>query len=179
MDKRGDLSDLLADIATAEVISFGGGGHVRKPMTAASAIAGSQLAPKDYFVMLGGPELDVLIGAKKVRRLQFAFMGLGPLGLLPNFRAERESGNLDIIESSEYLIIAALEAAARGVPFLPTRSGLGTDILTRPNSPYKTFACPLTQQELVAVPAANIDVAVIHANVADRSGNALIFGDPF
>lgn len=179
MDKRAEFSDLLGDVARADLVSFGGGGHIRKPMAAACAIASSDIEPKDYTVLLGGPELDVLVATKKVRRLEFAFMGLGPLGLLPNFRAEREAGNLDVIEASEYLVIAGLEAAARGVPFMPTKSGLGTDVLTRPNCPYREFDCPLTGERLVAVPAASIDVAIVHVNVADSRGNALIFGDAF
>jgi glutaconate CoA-transferase subunit A len=179
MDKVRAMAALVDAVGTARTISFGGGGLVRKPMAAAAAIGLSSVEPLDLCVLLGGPEVDVLIGMGKVRRLHFAFVGLGPIGLAPNFRRARENGGLEVIEASEYLILAGLEAAARGVPFLPTRSGLGTDILTRSNTPYREFACPLTGQPLVAVPALDIDVAVFHVNIADRLGNCLIFGEVF
>lgn len=179
MDKTASLEELVAAVGRGRCVSFGGGGHVRKPLVAACAIGLSDVAPVDVLAFLGGPEVDVLIAREKVARLQFAFMGLGPLGLMPNFRRARETGSLDVVEASEYLVIAGLEAAVRGVPFLPTRSGLGTDILTRPNTPFRRFECPLTGEELVAVPASVVDVAILHVDLADRRGNCLIYGDPF
>jgi glutaconate CoA-transferase subunit A len=179
MDKRATVDDLIEVVKNSSSISFGGGGHVRKPMAAVCALARSDMSPVDVNIFLGGPEVDILIAYEKVRRLHFSFMGLGPLGLLPHFRAAREGGQLDVIEASEYLIIAGLEASARGVPFMPTRSGLGTDILTRPNTPYRLTVCPFTGETLVAVPPLPIDVAILHVNVADSRGNFLIYGDPF
>jgi glutaconate CoA-transferase subunit A len=179
MNKRATIDDLVEVAKNSSSISFGGGGHVRKPMAAISALARSDMSPVDVNIFLGGPEVDILIAYEKVQRLHFSYMGLGPLGLLPHFRAAREGGRLDVIEASEYLIIAGLEAAARDVPFLPTRSGLGTDVLTRPNTPYAYTKCPFTGETLVAVPPLSIDVAILHVNVADSRGNFLIYGDPF
>jgi len=179
VDKVVGVDRLLDAVSSARCLSFGGGEHRRKPMAAVAAIARSDLGPFDLDVFLGGPDVDLLIGYGKVRRLKFAFMGIGPLGLLPNFRAARESGGLEVVESSEYLILAGYEAAAHSVPFMPTRSGLGTDVLTRPNTPYREIACPLTGEPLVAVPASKIDIAIVHVNVADRRGNCLVYGDPF
>jgi glutaconate CoA-transferase, subunit A len=180
LDKLVTIDRLIDAISCTRCVSFGGGGHSRKPMAAASALARSGIDPVDIEVFLGGPDVDVLIGCGKVRKLMFAFMGLGPLGLLPNFRQAREKDRtLEVVESSEYLILAGLEAAAHQIPFIPTRSGLGTDILTRPNTPYQLMECPLTGETLVAVPASHIDIAIIHVNYADRRGNCLVFGDPF
>jgi glutaconate CoA-transferase subunit A len=180
LNKVVPIDRLIDAVSSARCLSFGGGEHRRKPMAAVSALARSDVGPFDVDVFLGGPDVDLLIGYGKVRRLQFAFMGIGPLGLLPNFRKAREKDNdIEIVESSEYLILAGFEAAAHGVPFMPTKSGLGTDVLTRPNTPYRLMECPLTGETLVAVPASRIDVAVMHVNVADRRGNCLVFGDPF
>lgn len=179
MDKVRTLDDLVDRAARASTLSFGGGGLVRKPMSAAAAIGLSELAPKSLYSLLGGAEVDLLIGCEKVRDLHFAFIGLDSVGLAPNFRKARESGVLSVVEASEYLVLAGLEASARGVSFLPTRSGLGTDLLTRPNTPYRVFDCPLTGEPLVASPAMRPDLAVIHVNIADRRGNAVVYGEIF
>jgi glutaconate CoA-transferase subunit A len=179
MDKTATSADLLAAVANADSVSFGGGGLVRKPMAAAAAIGRSEVRPLFVYSLLGGAEVDLLIGLGKVRCLHFAYVGLDSVGLAPNFRKEREAGRLEVIEASEYLVLAGLEASARRVPFLPTRSGLGTDVLTRPNTPYRTFDCPLTGQGLVAAPAMRPDVAVLHVNMADRRGNAVVYGEVF
>lgn len=179
MDKLRTLDDLVERARDVGSLSFGGGGLVRKPMSAAAAIGMSDISPKSVKALLGGAEVDLLIGTGKVRDLHFAFIGMDSVGLAPNFRKARESGGLPIVEGSEYLVLAALEASARGVSFLPTKSGLGTDLLTRPNSPYKVFDCPITGEKLVAAPAIRPDLAVIHVNIADRRGNAVVYGEIF
>jgi glutaconate CoA-transferase subunit A len=179
MNKVATLDDLVGALSGAETVSFGGGGIVRKPMAAAAAMGLSSAAPKSVMALLGGPEIDLLIGMGKVKDLLFAYVGLDSAGLAPNFRRARETGRLAVTESSEYLFLSGLEASARGVPFLPSVSGLGTDVLTRPNTPYRTFNCPLTNRTLVAAPAIRPDVAVIHVNVADQRGNAVIYGEVF
>lgn len=179
MNKVATLDVFVDQVRDAESISFGGGGIIRKPLSAAAAVGLSDIAAKDVFALLGGPEIDLLIGRDKVRSLLFAYVGMDSVGLAPNFRRAREGGHLAVTESSEYLVLAGLEASARGVPFIPTHSGLGTDVLTRSNTPYKTFACPITGQTLVASPALRADIGVIHVNVADVRGNSVIYGEAF
>jgi glutaconate CoA-transferase subunit A len=76
-------------------------------------------------------------------------------------------------------MMTAYEAAAKRLPFLPARFGLGTSLLDTATSPFRQFACPLTGEELVAVPALTPDVAIVHVNEADEAGNALIHSDAF
>jgi glutaconate CoA-transferase subunit A len=133
----------------------------------------------DVVSFLGGPEIDLLIGAGKIRHLAFAYVGFDALGLAPNFRKARETGALGITEYSEGLMLSAFEAAAKSLPFIPTRFGLGTDLLRTKTSPFKVFSCPLTGESLIAVPPLAPDVAIVHVNEADRDGNALIYGDAF
>jgi glutaconate CoA-transferase, subunit A len=178
-DKRIPIAHFIELVSGGGVIAFGGGGLQRKPMLAASAIGRSGLENLEIVSFLGGPEVDLLIGLGKVRRLLFAFVGFDALGLAPRFRVARESGALEIVEYSEGLMLAALEAAAKRLPFLPSRFGLGTDLFTTRTCPLKTFHCPVSGELLVAVPALAPDFAVIHANEADRHGNALIHGDVF
>jgi glutaconate CoA-transferase subunit A len=176
-DKTVSLEAIVSSLDDGAVLAFGGGGLDRKPMAVAKAIAGSTLRDLRLITFLGGPEVDLLIGLGKVAWIHFAYVGLDNLGMAPNFRHAREHEALEAVESSESLVMTGLEAAARRLPFLPTRSGLGADLLQLPNTPFQRFACPLTEEELVAVPPLIPDVAFIHANAADRAGNAGITGD--
>lgn len=173
------MDELVSSIRKDDLIAFGGGGIQRKPVAAAAAIARSALSDLDIASFLGGPEVDLLIGMGKVRRLHFAFVGFDSFGLAPNFRAARQRGELEIVEYSEGLMMTAYEAAAKRLPFLPSRFGLGTDIVDTPTSPFRQFSCPLSGEQLLAVPPLAPDVAIIHVNEADEAGNALIHSDAF
>lgn len=179
MAKTTTLEKAIPTIARGSSVAFGGGGIQRKPMAAAKALAAAPVNDLAVVTMLGGPDVDVLIGAGKVRELHFAFVGFDAFGLAPNFRKAREAGELRAVEYSEATILAAFEAAAKNLPFLPTRFGLDTDITETPTAPFRRVVCPFTGEELLAVPPLAPDVAFIHANVADRHGNAVIVGDGY
>ncbi|MFC2039491.1 hypothetical protein ACFLST_01735 [Chloroflexota bacterium] len=83
-----------------------------------------------------------------------------------------------MMEISEGMLLAGLKAAAERLPFYPTRSGLGSDILTT-NPAMETFEAPYTRERLVAMPALNADVGLIHVDSADSSGYGQILGDPY
>lgn len=179
MSKRIDLNQMVALIEPGGMVGFGGGGIQRKPMAAAAAIARSSLGDLEVASFLGGPEVDLLIGLKKVRRLHFAFVGFDMFGLAPNFRAARQSGEIEIVEYSEGLMMSAYEAAAKRLPFLPSRFGLGTDLLSTPTTPFREMTCPLSGEALLAVPPLSPDLAIVHVNEADEQGNALIHSDSY
>ena len=179
MSKVTTLAEAVRIVVPGSSVAFGGGGLQRKPMAAAKALSVAPVEDLTVVTMLGGPDVDLLVGAGKVRELQFAFVGFDAFGLAPNFRKAREAGSLRIVEYSEATIIAAFEAAAKNLPFLPTRFGLDTDITETPTAPFRRVVCPFTGEELLAVPALAPDVAFIHANIADRHGNAVIAGDGY
>jgi glutaconate CoA-transferase subunit A len=183
MDKQLSMAGLVGSLRSGNLIAFGGGGLLgsfdRKPMAAAKAIAVDGPSNLHALVFLGGPEIDLLIGLGKLSSLSFSYVGLDVLGLAPNFRRAREEGKLKVIEYSEFMILAGLEATTKRVPFMPTRHGLGTDVIRTETAPFKVFDCPLTGAPLVAVPAIQPDVAIVHVNVADEAGNAVIRGDAY
>lgn len=178
MSKEIDLDELTRRVEPGMLVGFGGNGLSRKPMAAAAALANRLGGQIDVAAMLGGPEVDLLLGLDKIRSLHFSYVGFDRFGLSPNFRKSREGGAVRAVEYSEGTFISALTAGGQRLPFMPTRRGLGTDLLTMENSPFKTFECPISGQPLVAVPALIPDVAIIHVNVADRFGNGVIYGDP-
>jgi glutaconate CoA-transferase subunit A len=131
---------------------------------------------------LVGPISDIcfeqLIAAGCARRVVAAWVGNVQHGAAYAFRRALEQGvprPLEIEDHSNFSIALALEAAAQGVPYLPTRSLLGSDLLVR-NRRLRTAACPFTGVPLVLVPALAPDVAILHVQRADRDGNCHAWG---
>lgn len=121
---------------------------------------------------------DQLIGAGCVSRVIAAWVGNVAHGSGYNFRRALEEGiphPLAVEDHSNFSIALALEAGALGVPYLPTRSLLGSDILAR-SSRFKVQLCPFTGQPLVLVPALNPDVTVLPVQRADPEGNCQLWG---
>jgi glutaconate CoA-transferase subunit A len=121
---------------------------------------------------------DQLIGAGCARKLVFSWAGNPGAGPLYALRRAVENGipnTLELEEYSYYGMVARLTAGAAKLPFYPLRTYMGSD-LPRVNPQIKKVACPFTGEELAAVPALNPDTAIIHAQRADESGNAHIWG---
>jgi glutaconate CoA-transferase subunit A len=178
MNKLRSLQELVAHVAPGSLVSFGGGGMVRKPLAACAALA-LRGARFDLTAFLGGPEVDLLVGMGAVNKLDFAYVGMDALGLAPNFRQAREKGGLPVVEWTEAMYIAGTEAASRRLPFMPTLSGPGAELMELPEVPFVRFVCPLTGAPLTAVPAIVPAVLLLHVNQADHAGNVRIEGDGF
>jgi glutaconate CoA-transferase subunit A len=178
-DKRMTEEQVVAELRDGMTIGIGGWGSRRKPMSLVRAIARSDLADLTV-VAYGGPDVGLLLAAGKVRRLVYGFVSLDTIPLEPHFRAAREAGTLDVVEYDEGMLQWALYAASCRLPFLPTRVGLGSDVL-RVNPHLRTVASPYGDEEhLVAVPALHLDAALVHLNRADAHGNAQFLGpDPY
>ena len=101
-------------------------------------------------------------------------VGLEAYGLSPQARRVLQSGTVQTVEWSNYALALRFTAASMGVPFVPTRSMLGTD--TFRHSPAQVIVCPFTGETLAAVPALYPDVAAIHVHEADRFGNCRFRG---
>jgi glutaconate CoA-transferase subunit A len=120
-------------------------------------------------VAYGGADVGLLCAAGKVKKVIFAFVSLDFMPLEPAFRKARESGSIEVREIDEGMMLLGLRAAAWGSPFIPTRIGLGTDVVTR-NPDLALVDSPYDDREWVAMPALNLDVALIHATRADKRG---------
>jgi len=183
IDKSVEVDEIVARLEDGMTIGIGGWGSRRKPMAVVRAILRSPL--RDLrIVSYGGPDVGMLCAAGKVRELVFAFVSLDVIALEPYFRAARESGAIAARELDEGMMLLGLQAAAWRVPFLPTRAGLGSDLF-RLDPALRTVTSPYpgpdgAGEELVAVPALDLDAAVVHVHRADRRGNArLLDDDPY
>ncbi|MFQ5611401.1 MAG: CoA transferase subunit A [Anaerolineae bacterium] len=119
---------------------------------------------------------DQLIGAGCVGKIQAAWMGNVITGSGYNIRRAVEGGRIVVEDHSNLTVTLALLAGAMGVPFLPARTALGSD-LPATNPGLQAFDCPLTGQRLMAVAAINPDVAIAHAQRCDATGAAHIWGN--
>jgi glutaconate CoA-transferase subunit A len=122
---------------------------------------------------------DQLIGAGCVTTLKAAWVGNVSAGLGHNYRRAAESGVPHPVRTedhSNFSISLALLAGGMGIPYLPTRSLLGTDIL-RVNPSFKIERSPFDGEQLVLVPALVPDVAILHVQRADSDGNVHAWGN--
>ena len=121
---------------------------------------------------------DQLIGMSCASRLVFSWGGNPGVGSLHRFRDAIQTGwplPLEIEEHSHADMAARYQAGASGLPFAVMRGYVGSD-LPKFNKKIQSITCPFTGEVLTATPALNPDVAIIHAQKADRKGNVLIYG---
>ena len=173
-DKRRTLDEVVAQISDGMTVGIGGWGSRRKPMALVRALCRSPV--KDLTVVsYGGPDVGLLCAYRKVRKVVFGFVTMDSIPLEPHFRAARQSGEIDVMEIDEGMFQWGLYAAANRLPFMPTRAGLGSDVLTT-NPSLETIASPYGGEEVVAMPPLSLDVALVHMNRADAKGNAQYLG---
>jgi glutaconate CoA-transferase, subunit A len=134
---------------------------------------------KDLTLARLTPDLvyDQLIHAGCAKKLVFSWAGNPGVGSLHAFRraVEARPPRLQLEEYSHFGMVARFSAGAANLPFWPLRNYAATDI-PKANPLIKTVKCPFTGEELAAVPALRPDVTVVHAQRADKSGNAQIWG---
>jgi glutaconate CoA-transferase, subunit A len=132
---------------------------------------------------LVGPISDILfdqmIGAGCVSRVMAAWVGNASAGMGYCFRRAVEMSiprAIETVDHTNLTLALALHAAAMGVPFMPTYTTLGSDLLKR-NGNLREFSSPVNEERLVAVRALRPDVAILHVQRADAAGNAQLWGN--
>lgn len=172
-----DESDLDQWLRSGMCIALGGLATACHAMVAVRHIIRRNL--RDLTVVgsaVGGLDVDLLIGAGCVRKIICPYVGaesLAPIG--PFFRAAAERGEIEVWECDEGQYYAGLQAAGQMLPFMPCRGGVGTSY-PELNPDLKLFTDPVGGQTLLAVPAIEPDVALLHAACADPYGNVQFVG---
>ena len=149
-------------------------GTVRCPMSLTRELVRS--GKKDFRIVgQGVHELDLLFSADMVREIDFTYIGLEVYGISGNMRRRVESGDVTkVVEWSNAALTWRFKAASMGIPFIPTRSMLGTDTLKK--SSAKVIECPFTGVNVALLPALIVDTGFIHVHRADIHGNCQIDG---
>jgi glutaconate CoA-transferase, subunit A len=166
-----DLDAAAAMVADGARIGIGGVLLSRKPLGLLAAVADRGVSGLRAYSFLASLDIELLAARGCLAEVHTGYVGLEQLGSPPAYTAAVDRGEVTVSEYSELLFTAGVRAAAAGLPFLPTRGAVGSDILA--DLGYSTVTDPYTGEELVAVPAIDLDVAVIHAEAADGFGNVL------
>ncbi|MBT3361801.1 MAG: CoA transferase subunit A [Rhodospirillales bacterium] len=168
-------------VKDGDVMTTGGATFHRAPMAFLNEIV--RQGKKDLVLVDREPaiDFDLLIGAGCVAKVRAGLLAFELLGFAPNFRKKSESGEIITKEGACQPIIAGFRAAAMGIPSLPIRGMLGSDLLDISEilGSQQEFEDPFTGEKLIAVRAIEPDVAVLHAQQADEFGNTRIEGPKY
>jgi len=188
-EKSRAMTDKLTMVADAvarlihdnDYLAIGGFGADRLPTAVCHEILRQEkknlafaghTATHDFQILCAG---NLLGKGPTLAKVDAAYIvGLEARGLSPHARRVMESGTIEVCEWSNYALAVRLQAAAMGLPFLPSRSMLGTDTFRK--SAAKEITCPFSGEKLAALPALSPDVAAIHVHEADRFGNCRLRG---
>jgi glutaconate CoA-transferase subunit A len=121
---------------------------------------------------------DQMIGAGCVRKVMAAWVGNVIMGVGYNLRRAVEKGipgRIEIVDYSNFSMALALHAGELGIPFIPTKTLLGTGMMEG-NAPFKAMTCPYTGEMLALVPALKPDVAIVYVQRVDGEGNSHFWG---
>lgn len=193
-DKRLSLEEAAALVPSGASLSIGGFTSQRHPTALLRALIRRGLRGLIVYCHSAGSDVDLLIGAGCVKRVEGAYLADGVFAsVAPNWRRFAEAGRIEIEDYSNGAMMARFAAAAMGLPYLPTRSLLGSDLLTRwgidratrkgdPTlAPQKAVVapCPFTGETLCLVPAARTDFCLLHVQKASAQGLVRIEGQEF
>jgi glutaconate CoA-transferase, subunit A len=175
--KLGSLEDAVARIKDGDHLAIGGCLYSRTPLALVWALLRRRPRGLTFSRNLICYEAEWGMVAGAVDKVVTSWMGIGlPWGLSRIQREFVESGRVAFEEWSHLGLGLRYRAAANGVPFLPSLTMLGSDLMNVGGS--KTVQCPYTGRTLHAVPALFPDVALLHVQKADRLGNCQIAGYP-
>ena len=198
-DKVTNLANAIGKYVTDGChLSIGGFTINRNPMAAVYEMIRQRVRNLHLYAHSNGQGVDELIGAGCVAALEIAYAGSGRFApTCIRFRKAVETGAIAVEDYSNYQMTLRFLAGAMGVPFLPTRSAIGTDILQKwgfsaatrrsdpklPNRKMTVIDNPFEDwgnaTRLALVPAIQPDVTILHVQQADAQGTVRIEGLPF
>lgn len=172
MSKLVTMDDAAARVADGSTVAIGGLLMNGAPMEFCRALARRGARDLTVVAIVAGPSVDWLVAAGCVRRAIVGLVSMEGFGLAPHFRRAAERGELEVEEWSEHTIICGLQAAAAGLPFVPTKAGLGTDMPAL--HPERTEVVEHERGTFLACGPIRPDVAVVHVHEADVNGNCRV-----
>lgn len=174
-DKRASAAEAAALVEAGAHVAVGGCLYSRTPLALLREVLRRRPSGLTLSRCLMCYEGDLFMAAGAAAAVVTSWMGIGlPWGVSRTLRECVESGRVRFEEWSHLALGLRYRAAAMGVPFLPTLTMLGSDLMAAGGA--RTLDCPFTGEKLCLVPALFPDVAVIHVHRADRYGNGQIDG---
>ena len=176
--KQCTLEEALEGISDGTHVALGGMMLYRRPMRAAEALVGMDLAGLTVTTFAAGIETDVLVSAGAVSMLRTCYAGLEYFGPAAAIRRASEKRELQMLAETELSLAAGLLAGTLEVPWLPLARGLVDTDYPRIRSDFEETTDARSGQHLLTVPAISPDVAIIHVPYADADGNAITYSAP-
>jgi len=178
-DKRITIKEAVKLVPDGAHLFWGGFGFQRPPMAFAHELVRQKKRNLTIYTCGSEMDLDILVGARVVSHLEVAFYAIEGIGLAPNIQRRIREGAIEIEDYSNLAMALRFFGGALGVPFMPLKSMLGTDIITK--AKFKTkkaevMTCPFTGEKVVLVPSVRPDFSIVHASRVDKEGNAQIDG---
>ncbi len=172
------LREALDLIEDGMSITISGLTFSRNPMAFIAGLI--KTGKKDLYFIDREPgfALDVLVASGVVKKIRAAMSTFELFGLSPSVRRSVEEGKVEFIEDTCGALVAALRAGAYGIPFMPIRGVLGSDLVKihEKLSTWKIIEDPFSGERILAVKALRPDIAIIHVNYSDEYGNSVIEG---
>ncbi len=180
IDKRQNVAEVVNTIKSGSTIAIGGVHYHNSPMLVIRELIRQNITD---LTLIGGfslsIQIDMLIGAGLVKKVICPYVGFeGYTGIGPNFRRAAERNDIEIVELEEGAALYGLKAAAHGLPFHPFQSNVidKTDFPIKSPEYYKKVTSPFDNQSYYVVPPIKPDIALLHTQYADQSGNAIYLG---
>jgi len=178
-DKTITLKEAVKLVPDGAHVFWGGFGFQRPPMAFAHELVRQKKRNLTLYTCGSEMDLDILSGARVVSRIELAFYAIEGIGLVPNIQRRVRDGTVEIEDYSNLAMALRFMGGALGVPFMPLKSMLGTDLLSKSKFRAKkaeVIACPFTGEKVVLVPSVRPDFSIVHASRVDTEGNAQIDG---
>jgi acyl CoA:acetate/3-ketoacid CoA transferase alpha subunit len=178
-DKRITLKEAVKLVSDGSHLFWGGFGFQRPPMAFAHELVRQKKNNLTIYTCGSEMDLDILVGARVVSHLEVAFYAIEGIGLVPNIQRRIREGVIQIEDYSNLAMALRFLGGSLGVPFMPLKSMLGTDMLTKKRFRTKkaeVITCPFTGEKVVLVPSVRPDFSIVHASRVDREGNVQIDG---
>jgi acyl CoA:acetate/3-ketoacid CoA transferase alpha subunit len=182
MNKIRELHELVREIPDGSTIGLGGFIVNRCPMAFAAELIRQGKKDLIAYSIMGTMEADLLVGAGCLKEYNYAGGSLDRFGRLDRVNASIANGNKPtfVKEYSALSLALMFQAASMGVPFIPTKSLLGTDMLEKllenQDDCVRMGKDPWTGEDWLYLKACHPDYSVIHANAVDEKGNVIIHG---
>ncbi|KUK83067.1 MAG: Acyl CoA:acetate/3-ketoacid CoA transferase, alpha subunit [Pelotomaculum thermopropionicum] len=181
-DKRMSLKEAVQKyVKDGDNIGIGGFVNGRQPVATVFEIARQGRKDLTLSFQSAGLAIEYLAGAmaldeskNNIKRLELAYWAHEAFGISPLFRYLTENNKVELEDWSNYDMSARFKAGSMGLPFIPCRSPLGSDMLKTNRA--KVIDCPFTERPIMLLPASHPDVALIHVQEADIYGNCRIQG---
>ncbi len=178
-DKRITLKEAVSMVPDGSHLFWGGFGFQRPPMAFAHELVRQNKKNLTLYTCGSEMDIDILCGARVASRFELAFFAIEGIGLVPNIQRRIKEGAIEIEDYSNLAMALRFLGGALGVPFMPLKSMLGTDMLAKARFRKKKAEVindPFTGERVVLVPSIKPDFSIIHAQRVDKEGNVQIDG---